>query len=262
MSFAPQPPRSFRMSRTIAALVIREMSTTYGRTALGYLWAILEPVAGLFLLTFVFSLAFRAPPLGTNFPLFYASGLLPFMAYVDVSQKISVSLRFSKALLAFPAVTYADAIIARFLLNSLTHIMVIMIVLTSIILLYRIDVTLDFPAIALAILMALSLGAGVGVLNCFLLSMYPAWERTWAVMTRPLMIISCILFMFDAVPEPYRSWLWYNPLIHITGQMRQGIYQTYDSSYVSATYVFLFALTMLGLGLVLLGRYHRDIINQ
>lgn len=262
MPVAPQKTRSFRMSRTITALVIREMSTTYGRTALGYFWAILEPVAGLVLLTIVFSLAFRTPPLGTNFPLFYASGLLPFMAYVDISQKISVALRFSKALLEFPAVTYVDVIMARLILNSLTHVMVIMVVLIAIIVMYRVDVILDYPAIFLAMTMTVALGTGVGVLNCFLLSMYPIWERTWAVMTRPLMIISCVLFMFEDVPEPYRSWLWFNPLVHITGQMRKGIYQTYDGGYASPTFVFLIALTLTALGIILMRRYHREIVNQ
>ena len=60
--YAPaQAARRSSTPRTLVALVMREMSTTYGRSALGYLWAILEPVAGIMLLTAIFSLAFRAP---------------------------------------------------------------------------------------------------------------------------------------------------------------------------------------------------------
>ena len=94
--------------RTIGALFIREMSTTHGRNAFGYAWAVLEPVAGIALLSLVFSLAFRSPSLGTNFPLFYASGLLPFMAYMDVSQKVAQSIRFSRQLIFYPGVTFVD----------------------------------------------------------------------------------------------------------------------------------------------------------
>ena len=61
---------SFRFVRTILALILREMSTTYGRSAGGYIWAVLEPAAGIALLAFAFSLALRAPSLGTNFALF------------------------------------------------------------------------------------------------------------------------------------------------------------------------------------------------
>ena len=56
------------------ALIIREMATTYGTSPGGYLWALLEPVAGIALLTFVFTLALDTPPLGQNFAFFYASG--------------------------------------------------------------------------------------------------------------------------------------------------------------------------------------------
>ncbi len=68
-----QRPRGFRSLRTVSALVLREMSTTYGRSAIGYLWAFIEPTAGLVLLTLVMSIIVVAPPIGTSFALFYAS---------------------------------------------------------------------------------------------------------------------------------------------------------------------------------------------
>ncbi|MDU8912156.1 ABC transporter permease [Aestuariicoccus sp. MJ-SS9] len=242
--------------------MLREMSTTYGRSALGYLWAILEPVAGIMLMTAIFSLGFRSPGIGTSFALFFASGILPFMGYMDISGKIAVALRFSKSLLFYPGVTFIDALIARLLMNAMTQIFISAFVLTGILWLYDLDVILDLPAIALAYAMAVALAAGVGTLNCFLLSLYPVWERTWAILNRPMFIISCIFFLYDTVPMPYRDWLWWNPLVHIVGQMRKGIYATYDATYVSPLYVFLVAGVLLTTGLLLLRRYHRDIINN
>ena len=81
---------SFRFVRTILALILREMSTTYGRSAGGYIWAVLEPAAGIALLAFAFSLALRAPSLGTNFALFYATGYLPFMLYFYSAKKSQI----------------------------------------------------------------------------------------------------------------------------------------------------------------------------
>ncbi|MEP4309746.1 MAG: hypothetical protein ABJ364_08370, partial [Lentilitoribacter sp.] len=126
--------RAFASTRTILALVLREMVTTYGRSPGGYLWAILEPVAGIALLTALFSTGFRSPSLGTNFPIFYATGMIPFLMYSDVSGKVALSMLFSKPLLAYPAVTYLDAILARFIVNMLTQLMVAYVTLTSIML--------------------------------------------------------------------------------------------------------------------------------
>ena len=259
-SLPQKRPTRFRTSRTVFALFIREMTTTYGRSTGGYLWAIVEPIAGILLLTLLFSLVMRSPSIGTSFPLFYASGYLPFSAFMDVSQKVSTSVRFSKQLLNYPGVTFMDAVLARFLLNALTQAVVFVIVLGGIILLYDLDVILDYKSIALGFLMAMWLAMGIGVLNCYLLSIYPVWERTWSVLTRPLFLISGVIFIFDDIPQPYQDWLWWNPLIHVVGMVRNGVYSSYDASYVSMTYVVAVGGVCMMAGLLLLRRYYRDIL--
>ena len=37
----------FRMVRTVIALMLREMSTTYGRTPGGYVWALMQPLGSI-----------------------------------------------------------------------------------------------------------------------------------------------------------------------------------------------------------------------
>ena len=116
--------RKFIASRTVLALVLREMATTYGRSPGGYIWAVLEPCLGIILLTAIFSTAFDAPPLGDSFPIFYASGLVPFTVFVALNSKIGTALVFSKPFLAYPSVTFIDVLLARFLINAITQIMV------------------------------------------------------------------------------------------------------------------------------------------
>jgi capsular polysaccharide transport system permease protein len=249
------------MPRTVVALLLREMSTTYGRSALGYFWAILEPVAGIALMTLVFSYALRAPAIGTNFPLFFASGILPFIAYTDSSQKIAQALRFSRSLLFYPGVTFIDAIFGRFLMSFMTNVMISLFLFTGIIVVFDLRLIIDMPSIALGFSMAFALGAGIGTLNCFLLTSFPTWERVWAVMNRPLFLVSCVFFLFDTIPLPYRDWLWWNPLVHVVGAVRRGIYSTYDAPYVSPLYVYAVSLVCMALGLLLLRRYHKDLLN-
>ena len=250
-----------RAPRTIVALIFREMSTTYGKSSIGYLWALLEPAAGILLLTLVFSLAFRAPSIGTSFPLFYASGLLPFMAFRQISSKVAMALPFSRQLLFYPRVTFIDALLARFILNALTQTLIFVIVMSAILIFYRVDVILDLPAIALALVMCFALAFGIGVLNAYLFWLVPVWSNFWAILNRPLFLLSCVLFVFDEVPQPFKSWLWWNPLIHLVGMMRKGFYATYEASYVSVLYVMLVALVTSALGLVQLRRWHRNILE-
>ncbi len=251
-----------QMVRSVSALVLREMSTTYGRSPGGYVWAVLEPVLGTALLTFVFSLAFSSPPLGTSFALFYATGLLPFLMYTDLVTKVMQSIQFSRQLLFYPRVTFLDAIVARFVLALVTNISVMAILFVGIIQLFGLNLILDLPAILSSAAMAASLGLGFGILNCFLMSSFQIWIRVWAILNRPMFIISCIFFLPENLPETYRDILYYNPLVHIVGEMRTGFYPGYEGSYVSHLYVYGFSAVCALLGMALLVKYNRHILNN
>ena len=248
--------------RATVALMLREVSTTYGRSPGGYLWAVLEPAAGIALLTLIFSAGFRSPPLGTNFALFYAAGVLPFLMYSDVSGKLGQTIQFSRALLAYPRVTFLDALMARFFLSTLTQLVVHGLVLGFIIAMQRPDTAFDISRVALAYVMLLSLAAGVGTLNSFLTLCFPIWQTAWAVLNRPLFLVSGIFFNFEAVPQPYADYLWFNPLVHVVGMMRDGFYPFYQPTYVSVIYPVAIGSGMMLVGLFLLNRYHRDILDK
>ncbi|WP_371223622.1 ABC transporter permease [Roseovarius sp. 2305UL8-3] len=252
----------FATSRTVFALMLREMSTSYGRSPGGYIWAVLEPVAGIAILTAIFSAGFRHPPLGTSFPLFYATGILTFLIYSDVAGKLSQTLNFSRALLEYPRVTFVDALLARFILNTLTQFMVHFLVMTGVILLFVGDVSIDLGKAALAYVIVLTLAVGIGTLNGFLVVAYPVWQSVWAVLNRPMFLISCMFFLFETVPQPYQDMLWYNPLVHPIGMMRDAYYPYYNPTYISVAYPMLIGASMMLAGLFLLNRYHRDILDK
>lgn len=254
--------RSFPSARAILALVLREMSTTYGRSPGGYLWAFIQPIAGIALLSAIFSLGFKTPRIGTNFAIFYATGLIPFMMALDLASKMAASISFSRALLNYPAVTFVDALVGRFIVNILTQLLVAYVVLTGIILIFDTKTVVDFPIVVNGFCLAIVLGVGIGTLNCFLFTMFPVWQVTWSILTRPLVLISGVIFIYDFVPEPYASYLWYNPFVHVVGEVRKGFYPGYHALYVSSLYAYGVGLACLILGLIFLSRYHRDLVNR
>lgn len=257
-----QRPRRFGMTRVVVALVLREMQTTYGRSPGGYLWAVLEPAAGIALLSFIFSFGFRSPPLGNDFVPFYATGVVPYIFYSDLSGKVAESLTFSRQLLSYPSVTFVDTIVARLIVNVLTQLMVSYVVFSVILLMFDTQSVLRLDRIVVAYVMVISLATGVGIMNCFLRTRFPVWQRIWAVVNRPMFLISGIFFLYQSVPQPYRDYLWYNPLVHVIGMMRSGFYSSYDAPYVSVSYVMGLSLVLTVMGLILLRRYHREILDR
>ncbi len=204
----------------------------------------------------------RTPSLGSSFLLFYATGYLPFNLYLTVSGTVANSIGFSKPLLKYPAVTWVDAVLGRFLLNSLTSVLITLILLSGILLVVNTRAIVDIPPLIQAMALSMILALGVGVLNCALMGLFPIWVVIWSVVTRPLFLASGVIFIYDQLPPLAQDILWYNPLIHITGLMRTGVYSMYAPQYISQTYVMACGLITLTLGLILLGRFHRDILNR
>ncbi|WP_259777533.1 ABC transporter permease [Aliiroseovarius crassostreae] len=255
--------RKFRTFRTVFALMMREMSTTYGRSPGGYAWAILEPVLALSALSIIFSLVIRTPPLGDSFPLFYATGYLPFMLFNDVANKTATSLNYSRPLLRYPAVTFLDALMARALLHLLTHILVGYIVFFGMVIFLDLKLHPDYTQIALAYLVGGVLGFGVGCFNCYVMMSFPVWERVWQILTRPLIFVSGLFLPFEAMPRIAQEILWWNPLMHVVGFLRKGIYAPlYEGAYLSFAFPVLTGLTLMCLGLLLLYRNHQRLLEN
>ncbi|KAA8610020.1 sugar ABC transporter permease [Salipiger aestuarii] len=250
------------MARIVSALILREMSTRYGRSPGGYLWALIEPLGAIAILSLGFSMLMRTPPLGSSFLLFFATGFVPFNLYMQLSGLLARSLNFSKALLAYPIVTWVDALVARALLNSLTGILVSYILLAVLELLQGDPLAIDLIPVLQAMGLALLVGVSMGTLNCALQGLIAIWTHVWTIFTRPLFLASGVIILYDSLPRLAQQILWYNPLMHVTGLMRRGFYPNYEASYVSIPYVIGVSLGLLFMGVVLLGRYHRQILSR
>ena len=248
--------------RSITALMLREMSTRYGRTPGGYIWTILEPLGMIILLAYAWSLLARTPALGTSYILFKATGFLVLQVFTTLGGQVGKSLTFSKALLRFPRVTWVDAIAARFLLNMTVVYTVTFLILSGVILFERLQLLISWGPIFLAMSLAAALGLGVGCLNAFLFMRFPVWQQIWSILTRPLFLISGVIILYEDMPPMAQAILWYNPLLHLTGLMRDGFYVLYRPSYISLVYVGFWIIIPMVLGLLLLKRHHRNLLYR
>lgn len=250
------------MGRTILALMLREMSTRYGRSPGGYLWSVLEPVGGILVLALGFALIARTPPLGTSFLLYFATGMMPFSLYNDIEGAVSRSLTYSRALLMYPAVRWIDAVLARFFLNLLTKMVIMFIILAGTVALTETRSMLDFGSLIAGLGMAALLGLAVGLVNCVLEGLFPVWGMVWGIATRPLFLASGVFLLYEQLSPTAQAVLWWNPLLHVIGEFRSGFYPMYTAAYVSPAYVMGITLSLIALGLMLVRRHHVTILEN
>lgn len=189
---APQRGEAFRV---VAALMLREMSTRYGRTPGGYIWAVAEPLGMIIVLGLAFELIANAPSLGTSFLMFKATGFMVLQVFTVLGGQVGNALTFSVPLLRYPRVTWVDAVLARFLLNYLVVIIVTILILTSITIYDSLTIVIDWGPILIAMGGAALLGLGLGCLNCYLFMRFPVWNQLWRILTQPLFLISGVIFL-------------------------------------------------------------------
>lgn len=248
--------------RVLFALIMREMATRYGRSAGGYVWAVLEPMAFIVMMAALFSQIAHRPPLGDDFGLFYATGYMVFHFYLDISTATSSAVEFNRPLFSFPRVTPLDTVLARFVLQFLACCFVTVLLLGGMLALVEGQVRLDMGPILGAIGLASLLALGVSALNCVLFAYSPTWQRAFMLANRPLFLISGIFFLYEDMPAAVRDALWWNPLMHVTALMRQGFYPAYEPSFISAWYVAAFAAAPLIAGVLLLWALKAEILES
>ncbi|TNJ40948.1 ABC transporter permease [Phaeobacter sp. B1627] len=259
---AAQPQLRFRGARAIVALILREMSTSYGRSPGGYVWAVLQPLAMIALMTLAFSVLLRSPSLGTSFLLFYATGFLVLRMFQEVSIAVGGAIGFNQALLAYPRVTYVDTLVARGVLAVLTQVMVCAIVFATVFTLEDIRVIMNFTPVLQTFGAVVLLATGVGTFNAYMSFSFPLYKTIWGVATRPLMLVSGIFYIYEDLPTFAQNILWYNPLVHLTGLIRTGFYASYDPNYISLIYVCLWGAIPMFFGVLLLRRFSKDILYK
>lgn len=262
----PEEPTTSRVPRQklriFVALVLREMASRFGQSWGGYLWAIAEPAGGVLLLALVFSLALFKPPVGNSFMFFYATGIIPFFMYNAVANAAANSIRMNKGLLTYPVVSAFDTLLARTFLEVLTYIVTGAVLMGAIIILDDVPLELDPAALTMTLLLTTALGLGVGAFNAVLFGFLPTWRNIWSVLNRPLFIISGVMFTYDMVPPSLQKVLWYNPIVHIIGQMRSAFFASYDASYTSPSYVLGVSLSLFVVGAYLIRRHESYLIQN
>ncbi len=199
--------------------------------------------------------------MGNNFALFYATGVIPFMLFSNVSRSVASAIQTNRGLLRYPVVTPLDTVFSKFILDVLTMFMVAVLLYSGVILFYGLEVDFDAGSAALAFILAALLELGLGTLNCVLFGFFPTWKNVWGVLTRPLFLMSGMFYTFQSLPVVLQDVLWWNPLIHVVGLMRAAFYSGYEAEYASPLYVLGVSGILFVIGAYLLRRHASVLIE-
>lgn len=238
------------------ALFIRELKTRFGGFRLGVFWAIAEPVSHILVLTILFSLmANRAGFFGVPFALFFASGVLSFFIFQKVVIVSISSIKSNMGLFAYRQVKPFDAVVVRAIIELLVIISVMIFLTWLGAWFFEFDCLPNDPLyIILIILVLFLMGIGLGFFAAVIGVKHPEAAQLITMLMRPMYFISGIFFPLEAMPKEFHAYLLWNPILHAVEQFRAAWFFDYPAEETSLTFVLIWALSILFLGLA----YYRN----
>ncbi len=81
-------------------LIKRAITARYRQMLLGFFWSLLEPLALLAMMSFVFGFLLRAPSNGVPYPVFVFSGLIPWLLFSRATLAVAGSLQENMGLIS------------------------------------------------------------------------------------------------------------------------------------------------------------------
>lgn len=243
---------ALRQKRNVMkAVILRDMRTRYFNHGLGFLIVALWPLAHMVVLLAIYSFSGRPAPFGDSTQVFFATGLIPSLAFMYVSRFMSLSLILNRPMMAFPSVTVVDIMFARAILEIMAAFLTLVFLLAILFALGENPIPYDVEQAVYAYLATLLLAVGVGTLAGVIVMFFHFFVTIYALAMILIYILSGVLFVASTFPAPIAYALSWNPVLQCVEWMRTAYYPTYSDKLLDKTYVIGYGLTALFLGLLL-----------
>lgn len=238
--------------RVLYALILREALGKYGKSKIGYLWALLEPVLQALVLISIFTAFGRQSPVGGDLSVFFVTGIIPWMIYNNLANRISGALGANQALMAYPHVTPMDVLLGRALLEAITMLVVFVVLVISLQLMGKAMAIYDLFNVLVGLLLLILFGVGVGLINSAIRIYFDSWDKVFSALNRPLYFVSGIFFTAASLPHEVREWLQWNPIFQYVEWIRAGFFSSYQNTYIWSGFAVTAAFSVLALGLAMI----------
>lgn len=251
---------AFRIQRqVIGALLLREMSSRFGRENLGFVWLFAEPALLGGTIGLVHHLSGHGLPGGLSIPVFWVLGYVPFYMVRSIVNRAPVAIAGNQGLLYHRRVTVLDVLLARNILEGAA------VIGTMGVFMAFFGITLgvwphDPALVVIGLVLMWGICHGISLLLASLAVYTELVERlTHLVTYLSLPLIGAFFMVFWLPPDAAEGALWI-PTVHCfeiirRGQFGHAVPTTFDIPYVLACIALLNLL-----GMAALRKARRDLV--
>ncbi len=244
------------------ALLMRELQTRFGGYRLGYLWAPLEVMFQVALYLIIFGAVMKRVLPGMDYMLFLVAGLIPFQMLQKIATRSLGAVEANQGLLMYRSVRHFDVVFTRALLELIIYFFTFLLLL---VLLAFLGVSISLLQLDVVLFCWLTLflfSAGLALIMMIIGYYGGEISKIISIIFTVLYFTSGVIYSIHVVPEPYLSYLLYNPFIHNLELIRHALSPTYLAHHIDMAYFLKWTVAVDFIGLLLYEACEKDLIRS
>ncbi len=256
VTLPPLPPEpslweSFRIQvRVVAALILRESLTRYGRHNIGFLWLFAEPMLFTLGVTIIWNLIGLTKGSGITITEFVLTGYSALLLWRNMPSRCVLALPPNYDLLFHRQVKPIDIFLARGLLEGAGATISFIILAFVFHALTLVRLPHDILQVATAWLLLMWYALAVSLLVGAVSERTEVVEKVWHITMYLMIPLSGSFVMLDSLPQKFRSLMLWIPTVSCAELLREGYFGPAITSYYSISYVVIFNSVVLFFALV------------
>jgi lipopolysaccharide transport system permease protein len=195
-------------------LVWRNIKVLYAQTILGFSWAILQPLIQIILFTIVFGKIVRVSTEGIPYMVFASAAIIPWTYMSQAMTQSSQSLIEGANLLGkvyFPRIIFPVTPVLSRLVDFVISLCIIVIIMFY----YRVQLTWQLLYLPLFFVMMIILVLGFGLWSSAMAIRFRDIKHAMPFLVRTLMYTAPIVYSASTIPEKYRFFYSFNPIVGV-----------------------------------------------
>lgn len=245
--------RVWEFRELLAGLIVRNLKVKYQRSALGFVWTLLNPLFTVILLTAIFTRVVRIPM--TDYWAFMLVGYFVWNCVLQIlnagTHIISEHASLARTV-AFPSETLIlGAAIAR-LVEFLAELSLILVIVSFA---HHGRVPASFLLVPLLAVLQLLLSVGLCAIITTISTFYYDARHALPIALTTLFYISPIFYPASMVPESFRPFYMANPIAGLLTLYKNTIYDGQMPSPLLLAFVTMYSVLLAWIGYAIFNRY-------
>ncbi len=210
---APKGQRGSRFATLLRALVVRDVTSRYRRSALGMWWAFLQPVILMLLFNMLRGFV-NIPSDGLPYVLFSYAALVPWTFFTNAVAACGPSIITNAEVIkkiALPREVFPLAAVAATLFDFCMS----GIVLAGMMIWFRVSVGWALLWLPILIVLMVAISFGVGILLAGLGTFRKDFIFATPFLTQAWLFVTPVIYPLSTVPENWRSLYMLNPMVGV-----------------------------------------------